>query len=110
MSRIYLSVVAVSQASWESWEAGYDVRVNMQKPGAPVKVIYKKAIRQQTGEVSTFFLHSFSRTSAGRMFQSRHNRPPPPSTTLLGTGGVNLKRHRTILPHPDELDFDMSHS
>ena len=59
MSRIYYlsHVVAVSQASWE---AGYDIRVNMQKPGAPVKVIYEAAIRQETGEVSSScFLHMF---------------------------------------------------
>ena len=44
MSRFYLSVVAISQASWESWEARYDICINVQKLGAPVKVMYKKAI------------------------------------------------------------------
>ena len=53
MGRIYLfHAVAVSHASWE---AGYDIRVNMQEPGAPVKVIYKAAIKQITGEVSSCF-------------------------------------------------------
>lgn len=40
--------IAVSHASWE---AGYDIRVDMQTPNAPVQVIYKAGINQRTGEV-----------------------------------------------------------
>ena len=36
MSRFYLSVVAISQASWESWEARYDIRITVAQKTAPM--------------------------------------------------------------------------
>ncbi|KAF8961396.1 hypothetical protein BDZ97DRAFT_1759956 [Flammula alnicola] len=34
-----------------TWKAAYDIRVDMQNPSMPAKVIYKAIITQQTGEV-----------------------------------------------------------
>lgn len=36
------------------WDAGYDIRVDMQTKEKAVKIIYKAAITQNTGEVSRF--------------------------------------------------------
>ncbi|KAF8813462.1 hypothetical protein BYT27DRAFT_7158363 [Phlegmacium glaucopus] len=107
---IYL-IYAVSKARWE---AGYDIRVNMQKPGAPVKVIYKATISQETGECweNVPITLETATPTLGLLLPTleiwtlSHVVPPGGGGGCLGVGGA--KRHRRII-EPDDLDFDMEH-
>ncbi|PPQ69929.1 hypothetical protein CVT26_013254 [Gymnopilus dilepis] len=100
-------VYAVSHASWEP---KYDVRVDLQREDVPVKVVYKAAISQQTGEVwqnAPITLETAQPTFGLDVptLDPRFISHTKPSGRGQGLGVGGAKRHRRILPDEDDLDY-----
>ncbi|KAF8150953.1 hypothetical protein B0H34DRAFT_665975 [Crassisporium funariophilum] len=106
-----VEMILIYMVSHASWTAGYDIRVDTQNPGSPVKVIYKAAINQRTGEnwervpitletaIPTFGLQ-VPRLSIWKVSHTKLD-----VGAGLGRGGA--MRHRKITaPDPDDLDFN----
>ena len=123
--------VGVSHARWN---AGYDIRIDMQNPTQLAKVVYKASISQATGEVSLKKMPIFVTPPGptdGMPLQIWENAPITLETTnptfgldipVLPAWNLNLgypvqvrsksiggmggvKRHRKILPDEDDLDY-----
>jgi hypothetical protein len=129
LMNVHECLAGVSHAHWQ---AGYDIRVDMQNPTRPVKVVYKANISQQTGEVSqqtfsnfvgapnpinTFPLQAWENAPITlettnptfgldipvlRAWNLSHENPRAGGG--LGQGGA--MRHRKIMRDEDDLDYD----
>ncbi|KAH9475079.1 Protein F37C4.5 [Psilocybe cubensis] len=107
-----LEIIVIYAVSHSRWEAGYDIRVDMQTTGAPVHVLYKAAINQSTGEAwedAPITLETASPTFGLELPQLAlwnisYQERAIYSGRGLGRGGA--KRHRKIIRSEDDEDFD----
>ncbi|KAF8900862.1 hypothetical protein CPB84DRAFT_1815328 [Gymnopilus junonius] len=108
MEAAELGINLIYAVSHASWEAKYDIRVGLQDEDAVVKVTYKAAISQQTGEIWTNAPISLETAQptfgldipALDQWNISHTKP-----TGRGLGQGGTKRHRRILPDEDDLDY-----
>ncbi|KAF8960056.1 hypothetical protein BDZ97DRAFT_1906024 [Flammula alnicola] len=104
-----IEIVLIYAVSHSSWEPSYDIRANLQNPEAPVKVVYKASITQQTGE--TWENAPITLETATPTFDLElpyldiwkiSETMSAAATRRLSVGG---KRARKILADPDDLDY-----
>ncbi|KDR71602.1 hypothetical protein GALMADRAFT_127088 [Galerina marginata CBS 339.88] len=105
-----LQVNLIYAVNHASWEASYDIRVDMQTSDAPVKVVYKAAISQQTGEVwdnAPITLETTQPTFGLDLpelgdWNITHTKPPQAEHWRRSVGG---KAPRKAMADPEDLDY-----
>ncbi|KIM43920.1 hypothetical protein M413DRAFT_25436 [Hebeloma cylindrosporum] len=106
-----VEITVIYAVSHASWDAGYDIRVDMQDPTQLATVVYKASISQTTGEIwenAPITLETTNPTFGLDIpvlpVWNLSLENPARTGTGLGRGGA--KRHRKILPDEDDLEYD----